>query len=119
MGILDDIKNMKPVNDKVFTVSDLIKIFNKIPCSSKENETIKRYRNNPSNYLMSVDIGKGDDSTIIKCSNGVKITIDKNNINDFIITDDEVSEVVKILKKEMMLNNENDKSKEIGINEMD
>lgn len=55
------------------------------------------------NYRMSVDIGKGDDSTIIKCSNGVKITIDKSNINNFIIGDDEVSEVIKILKEKMII----------------
>lgn len=57
------------------------------------------------NYQMSVDIGKEDASTTIKCFNGVKIIIDKNNINDFIIGDDEVSKVVEILKREMILNN--------------
>lgn len=61
------------------------------------------------NKSIKCDVSIKDDynSIIVTTSNRCKITINKDNINDFIITDDDVSKVVKILKKEIIVKNNN------------
>jgi len=158
MGILDDIRNMKPLPEKKWTLEELLKIEKEILKKSekslikvlRKNDNIKfinrdkpmvidfdrmnDYYKNKDRYYCDIDlsnvesseliyirknfnklsieglnydksridISKNNDSVIIKCSNGVIITINKYNINDFIITDDDVSKIVEQLKKEML-----------------
>lgn len=61
------------------------------------------------NKSIKCDVSIKDDynGVIITTPNGCIITINKDNINDFIITDDDVSKVVEILKKEIIIKNDN------------
>lgn len=146
MGILDDIKNMKPLQEHKWTLKKLFKVEKKLLKKSQKSilkELMKKdkikfiNKNKNGRYYCGIDLSnkdsseliyikknfaklsieslnynkngnninennKNNNSNIIKCSNGIRITINKNNINDFIITDDDVSKVVEILKKEML-----------------
>ena len=53
----------------------------------------------------------------IKAPNGVVIIIDKGSINNFIMSDDEISKIVKMIKKEMINENSNDVSANEGVGE--
>ena len=46
MGLIDDIKNIQPLSNKVLTYKDIEKMIKSIPFSGKGNKTIKKYRNN-------------------------------------------------------------------------
>lgn len=61
------------------------------------------------NKSIKCDVSIKDDynNIIITTPNGCIITINKDNINNFIITDDDVSKVVEILKKEIIVKNDN------------
>lgn len=61
------------------------------------------------NKSIECDVSTKDDynSITITTLNGCKIIINKDNINDFIMTDDDVSKVVEILKKEIIVKNDN------------
>ena len=108
MGILDNIKNMKPLPEHKWTSEELLKIEKKI--LKKDEKSILKELMKQDNNSIKCDISTKDDynSVIITTPNGCKIIIDKNNINDFIITDDDVSKIIEILKKEMIVEN-NDK----------
>lgn len=44
MGLLDDIKRLEPVSNKVITVKDLMKAIKSMKFSGKGNKVIKKYR---------------------------------------------------------------------------
>lgn len=110
MGILDDIKNMKPLPEHKWTLEELLKIEKKI--LKKGEKSLLKELMKKDNNSIKCDISTKDDynSVIITTPNGCRITIDKNNINDFIMTDDDVSKVIEILKKEMIVENDDKES---------
>lgn len=106
MGILDDIKNPKLLSYKSFTTQDLIKDIKSMKFSGKGNKFVN----------CDVSVKNDYSSIVITTPNGCKITIDKDNINDFIITDDDISEIIQRLKKEMINKNDKDISTNEGVN---
>lgn len=108
MGILDDIKNIKPLPEHKWTLEELLKIEKKL--LKKSEKSLLKELMKKDNNSIKCDISTKDDynSIVITTPNGCTITINKDNINDFIMTDDDVSKVVEILKKQIIVKNNDD-----------
>lgn len=106
MGILDDIKNMKPLPEHKWTLKKLFKIEKKL-LKKNQKSILKELMKKDNNFIKcDVSIKYDYTNAIITTPNGCIITINKDNINDFIITDDDVSKIVEILKKEIIVKND-------------
>ena len=113
MGILDDIKNMQPLPEHKWTLKKLLKVEKKL--LKKNEKSLLKELMKKDNNSIKCDVSIKDDynSVIITAPNGCIITINKDNINDFIMTDEDVSKVVEILKKEIIVKKDNKESSEI------
>lgn len=118
MGLIDDIKNLQPLSNEVITKEKLIKTLNDIfKDVEQEHKLLQTFEQACATKVykqvgvgkyefVGFDLGIKNDcgDIVITTPNGCKITINEDNINDFIIGDDDISKIVKTLKKELKIN---------------